>query len=71
MVLESFNKLKKKHQVIFSVLIAFAVISVWRGIWGLMDEYLLPNHYQLSLVVSLVVGMGILVYTHFAIKELM
>lgn len=68
---ESFSKLKKKHQLLFSVVIAFAVVSVWRGLWGLMDEYLLPNNYELSLWISLGVGLLILISSHYAIRELM
>ncbi len=38
----------------FVILIAFAVISFWRGIWGLMDEYLFPASYQMSLWASVI-----------------
>jgi len=68
---KGFSKLKKKHQILFAILIAFAVVSFWRGVWGLMDEYLLPNNYELSLWISLILGIGILVWTHYATKELM
>ncbi|MCK4968763.1 MAG: hypothetical protein KAS12_06940, partial [Candidatus Aenigmarchaeota archaeon] len=50
---------------------AFAVISFWRGVWGLMDEYLFPENYKLSLWVSLFLGMFILIITNYATKELM
>jgi hypothetical protein len=55
----------------YAILIAFAVIAFWRGMWGLMDEYLFPSNYELSLWVSLVVGLLILVITHRAVRELM
>jgi hypothetical protein len=35
---KKFGKLKPK-QIVFAILIAFAVISFWRGVWGLMDEF--------------------------------
>jgi len=70
MVFKKFGKLKTKHQIFFAVLIAFAVVSVWRGFWGLLDEYLFPENYQLSLWVSLIIGLIILVSTHYAVREL-
>jgi len=63
--------MKSKHQIFFAILIAFAVISFWRGVWGLMDEYLFPDNYPLSLWVSVVLGVAILIMTHYATKELM
>jgi len=68
---DKLSRMKFRHQSIFAILIAFAVISFWRGIWGLMDEYLFPDNYQLSLWVSLFLGLGILISTHYATKELM
>ena len=64
-------KLKIKHQVLFLIIITFAVISFWRGVWGLMDEYLLPNNMQLSYVASIFIGVIILIITGYATKELM
>lgn len=63
--------MKSKHQILFAILIAFAVVSFWRGVWGLMDEYLFPNNYQLSLWISLVLGVVILIVTNYVTKELM
>lgn len=70
-MLSQVMRMKKHHQILFAVLIAFAVISFWRGVWGLLDEYLFPANYELSLWISLVVGLAILVATHYAPKELM
>ena len=69
-MLKNFKKMQEKHQVICAIFIAFAVVSVWRGFWGLMDVYILPDNYHLSSWISLVVGLGILVVTHYAVKEL-
>ena len=65
-----FKHLKTHHQVIFALIIGFAVISFWRGVWGLWDVYVLPNDYKSSLWLSLVVGLGILAVTHYVTKEL-
>lgn len=69
-----FNRLKKmksEHQITFAIIIAFAVIAFWRGIWGLMDLYIFPNNMELSLWISLVLGIIILVATNYVTKELM
>ena len=39
---------------------AFATVSFWRGVWGLMDIYLLPENQILSLIISVVIGVVIL-----------
>ncbi|MCK5322028.1 MAG: hypothetical protein KAJ47_02085 [Candidatus Aenigmarchaeota archaeon] len=70
-MLKRISKMKSKHQILFAILIAFAVVSFWRGVWGLMDEYLFPNNYQLSLWISLILGILILIVTNYATKELM
>jgi hypothetical protein len=70
-MLGDFHKLEKHHQIIFAIVIAIAVVGVWRGLWGLMDVYLLPNNYVLSCIISLIIGLLILLITHYAPKELM
>ncbi|MFA4953015.1 MAG: hypothetical protein WC584_02225 [Candidatus Pacearchaeota archaeon] len=61
------NHLRK---VIYTILVAFAIVSFWRGVWGLMDIYLFPKNHPLSLVVSLIVGISILYFTNHLIKHL-
>jgi hypothetical protein len=70
-MLSKIIKLEARHQTIFAVIIAFAVILFWRGVWGLMDLYLIPENAELSFLVSIAVGLGILVATHYVTKELM
>lgn len=65
------SRMKSKHQIIFAIVIAFAVISFWRAVWGLMDIYLFPDNYELSLWTSLIISLVILVATHYVTKELM
>ena len=71
MDIRKFNKMKKHHRIIFAVVVGAAVIAFWRGVWGLMDEYLFPNNYKLSLWISLILGIIILIITNYATKELM
>ncbi len=64
---------KKKisvKKVIFAIIIGFAVVSFWRGVWGLMDLYLFPDNLVLSLSVSVLLGMIILYFTKHLIDEL-
>jgi len=50
-------------KIFYILLIAFAIISFWRGIWQLSDLYLFPNNYVLSNLASLFVGIIILYFT--------
>ncbi len=70
-MLKEVKKLKTKHKIIFAILIGFAVVNFWRGIWGLLDEYLLPSNYELSIWISVFLGIIILIILGYATKELM
>ncbi|MBW3001902.1 hypothetical protein KY338_01935 [Candidatus Woesearchaeota archaeon] len=71
-MLKRVGKIKKKsHKLLFAIVIGFAVISFWRGIWGLMDIYLFPNNLSLSLWISVFVGIVILIITDYTTKELL
>lgn len=70
-MLSNISKLGARHQTIFAVVIALAVISFWRGVWGLMDIYLFPESAEMSFLVSILIGLGILAATHYVTKELM
>ncbi len=65
------SQMKTKHQILFSVLIGFAVVAFWRGVWGIMDEYLFPNNYKLSSIISLILGITVLAMTNYITKELL
>ncbi len=69
-MLKAFKKLEVNHQKLFALIIGVAVIMFWRGIWGLLDVYFLPNDVGLSLVLSAVIGLVILVACDVVIKEL-
>ncbi|MBT6253964.1 hypothetical protein HOI83_01915 [Candidatus Uhrbacteria bacterium] len=64
------RKMKPIKRALFSLLIAFSVIIFWRGAWGLLDIYFLPNNYTLSSALSIVIGLSILAVTHYWTKEL-
>lgn len=69
-MLKRFRKMRAHHKIIFAFLIGFAVISFWRGIWGILDIHLFPGNRELSLWSSVLIGMLILVITNYATKEL-
>lgn len=39
-----FSQWKRKKKELHTLLIVIAIIFIWRGIWGLLDVYLLPNY---------------------------
>lgn len=58
------NELEKHHQLLASLIVGIGLVSVWRGIWGLMDLYLIPENEPVSFLISLIFGIGILYLTH-------
>ena len=54
-----FEKTSPKDALII-LIAAFAAVSFWRGIWGLMDFYLFPENLPLSFLISLIIGLFIL-----------
>ncbi len=57
-------------KVFYTLIIGFAIIFFWRGIWGLMDLYLYPNNLALSYLLSVIIGILILSLTENLIKKL-
>ena len=43
-----------------NALIAVGVISLWRGLWVLSDEYIFPERPKLSAAVSALLGVALL-----------
>ncbi len=68
--MKSNKKKRSLKKVIFAIIIGFAVVSFWRGVWGLMDLYLFPDNLILSLSVSVLLGIIILYFTKHLIDEL-
>ncbi len=64
------KRLKRVKDVFYTILIAFAIISFWRGIWGLMDLYLYPGNHVASFSISIILGIIILYSTENLIKRL-
>ncbi len=65
------KRLKGITKLFYAILIGFAVVSFWRGAWGLMDEFFFANNYLYSSITSFFLGIIILILTHKITKELM
>jgi len=61
---------RRIRKVLYTIIIAFAIVAFWRGVWGLMDLYLFPNNHTLSLWISVFVGLAILYTTKHVIDKL-
>jgi len=61
---------KRKNKFLHTMLIGTSVVLFWRGAWGLMDLFLFPNDHFLSYLISLIAGVGVLIYTHKLVDEL-
>ncbi len=62
--------LKTLHPTANALVIIFAIIMVWRGIWGLLDIYFFPGYPTFSHVTCLLIGAGILYMDDFRIDNL-
>jgi hypothetical protein len=69
-MLHRIKKMKTFKKALFTLLIGLSVVAFWRGAWGIMDIYLLPDNYELSYWVSIVMGLTILFITHYWTREL-
>lgn len=67
---KKFQKMGYFRQIIFALLVGFAIVAFWRGVWGLLDVYLLPNNVALSMWASVAIGAIILIVTHDVVKGL-
>ncbi|MFC1682361.1 hypothetical protein ACFL0X_01970 [Nanoarchaeota archaeon] len=57
-------------KIIYTIIVAFAIISFWRGVWGLMDLYLFPTNLALSFSISILIGIIILYLTKHLLDSL-
>lgn len=67
---EGMDKLERKHKIVFYLIIGTAIIMFWRGIWNLTDEYLVPESFLFSNILSIVGALLILGASEYMIKYL-
>jgi hypothetical protein len=51
-----------------AIIFAIAVVSIWRGVWLLMDRYLFPESQTISGVASIIIGLLIIWLTDNSLK---
>ena len=63
-VWEPFVELRKRNKVLFTIVVAFAIILFWKGAWNLadvlFDEWLFGGHVFWSNLAAAIVGLAIL-----------
>lgn len=64
------NIFRKKPSLMNVLVVAVAIVTFWRGAWGLLDLYLFPEDPLISYVVSLALGLVILWIDDFRLDEL-
>jgi hypothetical protein len=64
-----FFKRKKQNTILETLLLDLSAVLVWRGTWGLMDKYLFPNHLDLSLLLSIALGIGLVLVLRYLNKR--
>jgi hypothetical protein len=69
-MIKEISKMKTGPKIILAVLVSLAIVCLWRGLWGLLDIYLLPNDRILSLWISIIFGISILILSGY-LKKLM
>jgi hypothetical protein len=62
--------LKNLHPSVNAMVVIFAIIMLWRGVWGLLDVYLFPGTPTLSYLVSIALGALVLYLDDFSLKDL-
>lgn len=62
--------LKKDHPTANAIVVIFAIIMIWRGVWELLNLYLFPGSPTFSNLLSLALGALILRLDDFSLKDL-
>lgn len=65
-----YRRFKRKHRTLHILIAAVAIVMLWRAVWGLLDTYLFPENYTVSLIVGGVIALAILFFDDFHLKEL-
>jgi quinol-cytochrome oxidoreductase complex cytochrome b subunit len=67
---QKLQQLKSLHPNANVIAIIFAIIMLWRGVWGLLDKYLFPGSPTLSYLTCIALGAVILYLDDFKIDNL-
>jgi len=69
-----FDKLRRRNKVLFTIIVATAVILFWKGTWSLLDiivdGWLFREHLFWANAFSMALGLGILVLSGLVLEKL-
>ena len=63
-------KLKGKKSNIHTLIIAIAIVMIWRGVRWMLDKFLFPNHELISYIVGAIIGIIIIYIDDRRVDEL-
>ena len=49
-------KNKNLGKLVYTIILGFALIAFWRGVWGILDLYLFPSKPLISFIISILIG---------------
>ena len=62
-LLRKFKKFKENHNSNVNILIeCVAIIMIWRGVWDLLEMYILPENQLVSNITCIIVGIIVLLW---------
>jgi hypothetical protein len=62
-LLRKFKKFKENHNSNINILIeCVAIIMIWRGVWDLLEMYILPENQLVSNITCIIVGIIVLLW---------
>ena len=62
-LLKKFKNFKKNHRSNVNILIeCVAIIMIWRGVWDLLEMYVLPENQLVSNITCIIVGIIVLLW---------
>ena len=64
------QELKALHPTANVLVIIFAIIMIWRGVWGLLDIYFFPGSPTFSHLMCMAIGVIVLYLDDFSIDNL-
>ncbi len=63
-MLSDLRDLRSHHQLVFTLIIAFGLVGIWRGLWRLLDLTVFPGSPTLSAAATFGLGVGVIALTH-------
>lgn len=67
---KSIKKLLDKNKTLRIIVDFFAIVIMWRGVWGIMDVFIFPHNELYSSLVSIAIGFILIISDGKGIKEL-